>query len=112
MRSADAMSDRYFEDFAVGDRFVSAGITVSEGMILDFALRYDPQPFHLDVEAAKASNYGGLITSGFQTIAPRFRPFLRPRALRPLGHGSPRPPRRPCPPPRRPRRTPPNRAPP
>jgi acyl dehydratase len=51
------MSDRYFEDFAAGERFVSAGITVSESMILDFALRYDPQPFHLDVEAAKASNY-------------------------------------------------------
>ncbi len=67
------MNDRYFEDFAVGECFVSAGITVSESMILDFALRYDPQPFHLDVEAAKASNYGGLIASGFQTMALGFR---------------------------------------
>jgi len=45
-------------------------------MILDFALRYDPQPFHLDVEAARASNYGGLIASGFQTMALGFRVFL------------------------------------
>jgi acyl dehydratase len=83
------MSDRYFEDFAVGDRFVSAGITVSEGMILDFALRYDPQPFHLDVEAAKASNYGGLIASGFQTMALGFRAFLDLGIFRACGMGSP-----------------------
>jgi acyl dehydratase len=83
------VSDRYFEDFAVGDRFVSGGVTVSESMILDFALRYDPQPFHLDVEMAKASNYGGLIASGFQTMALGFRAFLDLGVFRACGMGSP-----------------------
>src|SRR5258707_5762075 len=84
------MADLYFEDFKIGDRFVSAGVTLSESMILDFALRYDPQPFHLDVEAAKESHYGGLIARGFQTIALGFRAFLDLRGFRACGVGSPR----------------------
>jgi acyl dehydratase len=83
------MADLYFEDFKIGDRFVSAGITVSESMILEFALRYDPQPFHLDVEAAKESHYGGLIASGFQTMALGFRAFLDLGVFRACGMGSP-----------------------
>jgi acyl dehydratase len=63
------MEERYFDDFAVGERFVTRGMTLTESLILDFALRYDPQPFHIDVEAAKQSNYGGLIASGFHTLA-------------------------------------------
>jgi acyl dehydratase len=91
MRSAEAraMPDLYFEDFKVGDCFVSAGITVSESMILEFALRYDPQPFHLNVEAAKESHYGGLIASGFQTMALGFRAFLDLGVFRACGMGSP-----------------------
>ena len=56
------MSDLYFDDFKVGDQFKSGGITVTEGQIIDFAMRYDPQVFHLDAEAAKDTPYGGLIT--------------------------------------------------
>lgn len=59
----------YFEDFAAGDQFVTAGATLSEGQILDFGLTYDPQPFHTDIEAAKASIFGGLVASGFHTLA-------------------------------------------
>ncbi len=59
------MADRYFDDFEIGERFVSRGVTVTEAQILDFALRYDPQPFHLDSRAAARSPYGGLIASGF-----------------------------------------------
>ena len=55
------MSDRYFDDFEVGARFTTPGVTLTESLIIDFALRFDPQPFHIDVEAAKGSNYGGLI---------------------------------------------------
>lgn len=79
------MSDRFFEDFEIGERFVSPGITLTESMILDFAMLYDPQPFHLDVEAAKGSAFGGLIASGFQTLAIGFRAFM---LLAPLGHRS------------------------
>ncbi len=42
------MTGRTFDDFDVGERFVSPWITVSEAQILDFALAYDPQTFHLD----------------------------------------------------------------
>jgi len=67
------MADLYFEDFKPGDRFVSPGVTVSESMILEFALRYDPQPIHIDAVAAKEGPFGGIIASGFQTFAMVFR---------------------------------------
>jgi len=71
----------YFEDFKPGLRFESSGITVTESDIIHFAFRYDPQPFHLDAEAAKASPYGGLISSGFQTLGLSFRMFLQTGAF-------------------------------
>jgi acyl dehydratase len=83
------MTDRYFDDFAIGEKFVSPGITITEGMIVEFALAYDSQPFHLDVEAAKRSNFGGLIASGFQTLALGFRSFLQLGLLRACSMGSP-----------------------
>lgn len=64
---------RWFDDFAMGDTFTTAEATVTEAMIVDFARTYDPQPFHVDVEAAKESIYGGLIASCFQTLALGFR---------------------------------------
>lgn len=69
------MADRYLEDFRVGEVFETRGLTLTEAQIIDFALRYDPQPFHLDVRAAERSLFGGLIASGFQTLALTFRLF-------------------------------------
>jgi acyl dehydratase len=83
------MTERYFDDFAVGERFTTRGVTLTESMIIDFALTYDPQPFHMDVEAAKASNYGGLIASGFQTLALGFRTVIETGILRASSMGSP-----------------------
>jgi acyl dehydratase len=83
------MSEMYFEDFKPGDRFVSPGVTVTESMIIDFALVYDPQPFHLDLRAAAASPFGGLIASGFQTLALGFRVFLQLGLFSACGMGSP-----------------------
>ena len=83
------MADRYFDDFQIGERIVTPGVTLTEGMIIDFAMRYDPQPFHIDIEAAKASNYGGLIASGFQTFALGFRMLLETGVFRACGMGSP-----------------------
>jgi acyl dehydratase len=60
---------RYFEDFTPGAAFEAGRVTVSESEIVEFATRYDPQPFHVDVEAARASIYGGLIASGWHTAA-------------------------------------------
>src|SRR3546814_14122809 len=44
--------------------------------IVDCAMRYDPQPIHIDLEAAKEGPFSGLIASGFQTLALAFRLFL------------------------------------
>jgi acyl dehydratase len=83
------MSGRSFDDFEIGERFVSPGITVSEGQIMDFALVYDPQPFHIDKEAAARSPFGGLIASGFHTLALGFRAFYHLGLINESSMGSP-----------------------
>jgi acyl dehydratase len=83
------MTDRYFDDFAIGERIVTQGVTLTESMIIDFALRYDPQPFHMNVEAARQSNYGGLIASGFHTLALGFRMVIETGVFRAASMGSP-----------------------
>jgi acyl dehydratase len=65
--------DFYLDELKVGDRFESDGYTLTEADVIGFARNYDPQPFHLDVEAAKQTIHGGLIASGFQTLAVGFR---------------------------------------
>lgn len=69
------MHTRYFDEFSVGDRFETRAVTISEGMILDFALTYDPQHMHTDKVKSEAGPFGGLIASGFQTMALSFRLF-------------------------------------
>jgi acyl dehydratase len=81
--------DVYFEDFTPGREFRTEGITVTESQIIDFAMAFDPQPFHLNAEAAKATIYEGLIASGFQTMALTFRLFIQTRALAVCSLGSP-----------------------
>lgn len=71
----------YFEDFTPGRRFLSPGCTLTEAEIVSFGLTYDPQPFHIDKEAAKATHFGGLIASGFQTLALGFRLFYQTGAI-------------------------------
>ena len=83
------MSERYFDDFEVGECFLSRGVTLSESQILDFALTYDPQPFHIDREAAAESPYGGIIASGFQTLALGFRMFYQEKVINACAMGSP-----------------------
>ncbi|AWK89054.1 MaoC family dehydratase [Azospirillum thermophilum] len=69
------MPGRYFEEFRVGDVIETEGATLTESMIMDFAQRYDPQPFHMDAVAAAEGPFGGIIASGFQTLALTFRLF-------------------------------------
>jgi len=59
----------YFEDFHVGQTFDIGPRRVSKEEIVDFAGKYDPQPFHVDEEAAKRSMFGGLIASGWHACA-------------------------------------------
>jgi len=60
---------RYFEDFSAGETIELEPVTVTEAEIVEFARRYDPQPFHIDAEAAAQSAFGGLIASGWHTAA-------------------------------------------
>ena len=62
-----ARDNRYFEDYAVGSIYEFGTIAVTEEEVIDFAGRYDPQPFHIDPEAAKDTPFGGLISSGWLT---------------------------------------------
>lgn len=64
------MSDLlYFEDVKVGDTERFGRYEVTREEIIEYARQFDPQPFHLDEEAAKASPFGGLIASGWHTGA-------------------------------------------
>ena len=83
------MDALYFDDFKPGDRFESAGKTLSEAEILDFAWRYDPQPVHSDKVAAEAGPYGGLIASGFHTLVTGFRLLWQTNVLDAASLGSP-----------------------
>ncbi|QOZ26516.1 MaoC/PaaZ C-terminal domain-containing protein [Bradyrhizobium sp. CCBAU 51753] len=59
----------YAEDLAEGQTFQLGSYTISEAEILEFAGKYDPVPIHTDPVAAAAGPFGGLIASGFNTIA-------------------------------------------
>lgn len=83
------MTDLYFEDFTPGRRFQTPELTLTEADILEFARRYDRQPFHLDAEAARRSPYGGLIASGLHTLALTFSLFLDTGVLAAASLGSP-----------------------
>ena len=83
------MEHRYFEDLKIGDRFISPGVTLTESLIIEHAVKYDPQPFHLDVPAAEQSPYGGLIASGMLTLSLCFRMFIQTGIFRDSGIGSP-----------------------
>ncbi len=76
----------YFEDFAVGQSFSSAPRSVSAAEIVAFAREFDPQPMHVDAEAA-AALFGGLIASGWHTAALTMRLMIA-EAMPPLAPGA------------------------
>jgi len=59
----------FWEDVVIGDRKELGSYTFTEDEIIRFASKYDPQPFHVDPEAAARSPFGGLIASGWHTAA-------------------------------------------
>ena len=63
------MQPRYLDDLAVGDQFKSGEHAMDEAQIKAFATQFDPQPFHLDDTAARATLFGGLAASGWHTAA-------------------------------------------
>ncbi len=78
------MAERYLEDFAVGQTFGSGRLVVEEARVKTFAAEFDPQPFHLDAEAARQSLFGGLAASGWHTAALTMR-LLVESDIKPVG---------------------------
>ncbi|MGB8577825.1 MAG: MaoC family dehydratase [Pseudolabrys sp.] len=67
------MTKQYLEDFAAGQVYRSNRMQVDKGQILAFASQFDPQPYHLDEEAARKSVFKGLAASGWHTAAVTMR---------------------------------------
>ena len=63
------IGERYFEDYEADCTYDCGQRLVLESEIIEFAQRYDPQPFHVDPVEAGYSIYGGLIASGWHTGA-------------------------------------------
>ena len=77
-------SERYLEDFAVGQTFGSGRLPIDSERTLAFAAEFDPQPFHLDETTARRSIFGGLTASGWHTAALTMR-LLVESELEPAG---------------------------
>jgi acyl dehydratase len=67
----------YLEDIAVGRRFTTGSHAIDETQIKAFAEQFDPQPFHVDAEAAKATFFKGLVASGWHTAAITMRLLVK-----------------------------------
>src|SRR5882724_8209658 len=78
------MSERYLEDFAVGQIFGSGQQRIDKERAKAFAVEFDPQPFHLDEAAARHTIFGGLAASGWHTAAVTMR-LLVESELKPAG---------------------------
>jgi acyl dehydratase len=70
------MPEHTFDDFEPGQVYALGSKVVSEDEIVAFARQFDPQPFHLDPEAAKDSVFGGLVASGWHTGAMWMRLYV------------------------------------
>ncbi|MDB5797240.1 MAG: maoC like domain protein [Paucimonas sp.] len=79
----------YFEDFYVGQTIELGTFSFSEEEILEFATRFDPQPFHVHPEQARESVFGGLIASGWHTCSQMMRLLVDNFLVRSASMGSP-----------------------
>jgi acyl dehydratase len=83
------MHDIFFEDLRPGDVSTFGGITVTREAIVEFAREFDPQPFHLDEEAARHTFVGRLIASGWHSCAMQMRMVCDGWLLRAASMGAP-----------------------
>ena len=79
----------YFEDFRVGETHEMGRRLVDRDEVVAFATAFDPQSFHVDEEAARASFFGGLIASGWHTCAMVMRMMCDDYLLDAASMGSP-----------------------
>jgi acyl dehydratase len=73
MTDVSAHATRYFEDYVPGLSIDCGSFTLDQAEVIAFGEQYDPQPFHVDPQAAKDGPYGGLIASGWQTTSMMMR---------------------------------------
>lgn len=78
------MNEHHLEDLVPGQIFRSGYVAITADAIKAFAKQFDPQPFHLDENAAKESLFGGLVASGWHTAALTMR-LLVEGEYRPAG---------------------------
>lgn len=78
---------RYFEDYALGDVFVTDSATITEGQILQFARAFDTQTFHTNLEESGGGPFGGLIGSGLQTLNFSMALFFKLQLVQPVARG-------------------------
>ena len=79
----------WWEDFKVGQQAEVGRHTFTADEIIGFGRQFDPQPFHVDPEAAKKSVFGGLIASGWHTCAVGMRLMVEGYINRTASLGSP-----------------------
>lgn len=79
----------YWEDFPEGHRLDFGHMPVTREAVIEFARQFDPQPFHLDEEAGKASLFGGLAASGWHSCAMAMRMMCDAYLLESSSLGSP-----------------------
>ena len=84
-----APKDRYFEDYLVGEVMQYGQYRITAEEIIEFASRYDPQPFHLDEQAGRESHFGGLVASGWMTGSVMMRMMTDHYLSRVASMGSP-----------------------
>lgn len=87
--SSDKIWRYYWEDFPVGHTMEFGGQPVQRDAVLEFARQFDPQPFHVDEDAAKESLFGGLCASGWHTCAMTMRMMCEGYLLESASLGSP-----------------------
>ena len=84
MKTVGSDKKIYLQDIAIGDEFCSGSYHLDSEQIIAFASQFDPQPFHLDEQAAEGSFFQGLAASGWHTMAITMR--LLVESL-PFAHG-------------------------
>ena len=80
---------KYFEDYPVGATFEFPSFSTTEVEIIEFAKRFDAQPFHVDPVAAAQSHFGGIIASGFHTCSMAMGSLVDNAFFSSAGMGSP-----------------------
>jgi acyl dehydratase len=88
-QSALPVPDRWFEDFGEGEVYEFGSVAVDAAEIIEFARRFDPQPMHVDAQAAAEGPFDGLIASGWHTAGLMMRLLVEHFLPKQAGLGSP-----------------------